>query len=150
MSLIHPLFMLAFFYFLFIQRNLGNRILNLKEKSPEYQDREKLVETHKSYAYGLTAMCFFGLMGGVITAWKLIKDWAPFMNTYGHGFIGVLAFAFIVISLIIGSTMKSVVKPKIRERFLTFHINIIYIIFGLGILSLVSGGTVLFFSFQGN
>ena len=144
MSLIHPLFMLAFFYVLYVQRSVGQRILSLKERSPEFDQRDVLIGKHLSYGVILLVMIIGGLIGGIVMTSMVLKAPAPFLHTYGHGFLGVLGLSGLVIMFLLGKNIKHVVKPKIRERFLRFHVQMIYLMAGTGLLSMVTGLIVLF------
>jgi hypothetical protein len=145
MSFIHPVIMLGFFYLLFLQKNLGYKILGLREKSPEYEEREGMLTMHRTYAYGLLVWAAGGLLGGIIMAHSALKVPAPFLHTYGHGFLGVLVLSLLVAMFFLGRSVKTVIKPKIRERFLHFHFKLIYLVGLTGLLSLATGAGVLFF-----
>ena len=142
MTFLHPLFMAGFFYFLFCQRNLGLSILTLKEHSPEFPGREALLEKHRAWGLWLVGMAFVGMIGGLAVTIGIMKI-SPLEQTYGHGFFGLLAVAALVTGFWLGVAIKKVVKPKIRERFRTFHANIVLVVALFGILSLISGSVVL-------
>lgn len=143
MKFIHPAVMIGFFYFLYLQLVLGRKIQNLKEKSPEFVQRPNLLETHKTYGYALCGVCLAGLFGGIWLTASVLGAQLPFQQTYGHGFFGSLILACLVMSVVLGLSIKHVVKPKIRDRFMTFHANMVYIIGFFGILSLLTGLGVL-------
>ena len=143
LKLVHPLFMAAFFYFLYCQRNLGLAILGVKEHSPDAGGRPALLEKHRGWAYWLVGMAFLGMIGGLVTTLKVMGLTLPLQQTYGHGFFGILAVAALVAGFWLGTTIKTVVKPKIRERFQMFHGNMVYIIAVFGVLSLLTGAWVL-------
>ncbi len=143
MKFIHPLVMIGFFVFLYWQRVLGQKIAEMKEKSPEFVKRPGLLEQHRTWGYVLTGLCAAGLFGGIFITSSVLGAQQPFMQTYGHGFIGSVVLACLVMSLLLGLSIKSVVKPRIRERFLTFHMNMVYIIAVFGLLSAGTGLAVL-------
>ncbi len=145
MKFLHPLFMAGVLYFVYVQRNLGLSIFRLREKDPAFDQRPAMLATHRSYGIFLVFLCLLGFVGGILSTAYLL-GWAPFLQTFGHGFVGALGLSVLVMMLVLGMNAKYVVKPKIRERFMSFHTNMIYI-FGLfclfsvltGILSLVWG-----------
>lgn len=140
---IHPVVMLGFFYFLYLQRNLGRRILVIKDKSPDFKHRGSLIEVHRGYGYALTAIALIGLLAGIFVTTSILGATSPFLQTYGHGLFGSLILACIVTSLVLGLFIKHVKKPKIRDRFFEFHSNMVYIIAIFGLLSLLTGAIVL-------
>lgn len=140
---LHPLAMMGFFFFLYLQRELGLRILQIKDKSPDFKSRDSLIDTHRTYGYGLVAFAVIGLLAGIFITTSVLGAASPFLQTYGHGFLGTLILACVVMGLVLGLSIKHVVKPKIRDRFLGFHTNMVYIIGIFGILSLITGGIVL-------
>lgn len=143
MTFLHPLFMAGFFYFLYCQRQLGVSILSLREHSPEFAERGSLLEKHRAWAYWLVGMAFAGMIGGLVITMGVMKLPLPLQHTYGHGFFGLLAVAALATGFWLGMMIKKVVKPKIRERFRSFHGNIVYVVAIFGLLSLISGGWVL-------
>lgn len=143
MSFLHPLCMLAFFYVLYLQRSLGLQILQLKERSPEFDKRPKYLESHVNYAYILLAIIVIGMFGGILGTVYALSAPAPFLHTYGHGFLGVLALACLVVIMIMGFNIKHVVRPKVRDRFFSFHMNLVYVIAGFGVFSFVTGLLIL-------
>ncbi|RCK80859.1 MAG: hypothetical protein OZSIB_2747 [Candidatus Ozemobacter sibiricus] len=143
MKFIHPLVMIGFFVFLYWQRALGQKIAEMKEKSPEFVKRPGLLEQHRTWGYALTGLCLAGLFGGIFITSSVLGAQQPFLQTYGHGFIGSVILGCLVMSLLLGLSIKNVVKPRIRERFLTFHMNMVYVIAAFGLLSAGTGLAIL-------
>ena len=143
MSFVHPLIMVGFFVFLFRQLKLVQEILGLKEKSPDWDRRDDLIARHRQWSYLLLGWAFAGLIGGVVITMYVLQASPAFMRTYGHGSIGTLAFAALLSAFFLGPAIKKVVRPRVRVRFLSFHLNMVYIVFGLGIFSLATGLAVL-------
>lgn len=143
MTFLHPLFMVGFFYFLYCQRGLGISIRSLNEHSPEFSQRGAMLARHRTWGLWLVGWAVAGMIGGFAMTIGVMKLPLPLQHTYGHGFFGLLAVAALVAGLWLGMTVKKVVKPKIRERFLTFHGNMVYVVAIFGLLSLLSGGWVL-------
>ena len=139
MSFVHPVIMAGFYYLLFLQRNLGKQIFELKERSPEYENRNQLLEKHKSYAFILLAVIFVGMIGGIIVTTYLLKSPMPLFHTYGHGFFGILSLAIIITVMILGFNVKNIVRPKIKNRFLQFHMNMVFLVAVFGAFSLLTG-----------
>ncbi|HEY9070699.1 MAG TPA: hypothetical protein VIV61_10625 [Candidatus Ozemobacteraceae bacterium] len=145
MKLLHPLFMLGFMYWLYMQRNLGLSLLDHDRRhAPADDGFEGRKARHRTWGWLLTGFCFAGLIAGaLLTGWVYPQIQEPFGQTYGHGYIGALGLGCLIISLILGLTIKSVVKPRIRERFVSFHTNIVYLIAVFAVLSLVTGAGIL-------
>ena len=143
MSVIHPVIMLGFFYFCYVQMRLGQRIAGLKEKAPEYADRAPLLDQHRRNAFILLAWIILGAIGGAVMAMKVLNVPAPFLHTYAHGFFGVLGLAVVICTILIGFNIKNIVKPKIKARFFHFHAGMVVVLFGFGLLSVVTGAIVL-------
>ncbi len=139
MSFVHPIVMAGFYYLLFLQRNLGKQIIELKERSPEYENRSQLVQKHKSYAFILLGVIFAGMIGGILVTSYLLQSPMPLFYTYGHGFFGILSLAIIIAIVVLGFNIKNVIRPKIKNRFLQFHINMVYLVAIFGVFSLLTG-----------
>ncbi|MBF0545066.1 MAG: hypothetical protein HQM08_11555 [Candidatus Riflebacteria bacterium] len=144
MSFVHPIVMVVFFYLLFMQKNAGLKIVSLKPHAPDFKDeRKKLLDSHRSMAYLILGIGFVGMIGGALVTTYWLGYQVPFQLTYGHPFFGLLILAALIIGVILGFTIKDVKKPKIKERFLNFHYNIIYVVGAFAILSLLTGLIVL-------
>ncbi len=142
-GLVHPIVMLAFFYLLYAQRQIGTRIAALKERSPDYDSRPGLLVKHLQQARLLLILGFAGLIGGVIITTYVLGAPQPLVHTYGHGFFGLIILSVLVAAYFLGSSVKHVVKPKIQERFFGFHANMIYLMAVFGLCSLATGLWVL-------
>ncbi|MFZ2959964.1 MAG: hypothetical protein WA705_24045 [Candidatus Ozemobacteraceae bacterium] len=143
MRFLHPLFMLGFFGLLYQQRALGFKILGLKERAPDFADRGSLLQKHRTWAIGLLIWGILGMIGGVVMTLKVLEAPTAFQHTYGHAFCALLVIACVFCAFALGVSIKKVVKPKIRERFLSFHVNIVYVIMAFGTLALATGAGVL-------
>jgi hypothetical protein len=135
--------MLGFFYFCFVQMRLGKKIAAIKEKSPEYAERDVLIGKHRQNAIILLIWIVLGFVGGLVVAVKFLSVPSPLLHTYGHGFFGVLALSVIICTILLGFNIKHVTKPKIKARFFGFHAGMIFVLFGFGALSLLTGAIVL-------
>lgn len=142
-SLIHPLVMLGFFYVLYMQRQLGVQIAALKERSPDFDSRPGLLMKHLQQARLLLIVGFAGLLGGVIVTSYVLGVPQPLAHTYGHGFFGLIILSVLVAAYFLGTSIKHVVKPKVRERFFGFHANMVYLMLVFGICSVATGIWVL-------
>jgi|GEM_PF-1566981 len=147
MKLLHPLFMLGFMYWLYMQRSLGISILKRHGRDVSGEPSvEELVGKHRAWGWMLVIYCFAGLVAGaVLTKYLYPQITIDFGQTYGHGYIGTLSLGCILMSLVLGLSIKRVMKPKIRDRFVNFHTNIVYLIAVFAVLSLLTGVGVLVF-----
>ncbi len=147
MKLLHPIFMLGFIFWLYKQRSLGMSLLDRHGRlASDETDAETSRAKHRFWGMILTGYCFAGLIGGAIMTGMVYPEITiPFGQTYGHGYIGTLGFGCLVMSLVLGFSIKRVVKPKIRERFVTFHTNMIFLIAAFAVLSLLTGAGLLVF-----
>jgi uncharacterized membrane protein len=143
MQFIHPLIMLGFFYVLFCQTKLGRSILSIRPHSPEADQRAMLTSKHRSWAQAILAIGFAGMIGGIVMARLALGIQEPFARTYGHGIVGLIGLALLVWGYLLGGRIKTIVKPRIQTRFLTFHTNIIYVVAFFGLLSLITGIVIL-------
>jgi len=139
MSFLHPILMVGFFYLFYLQVKLGRKIAGLKERSPEFADRDKLKQQHRNYAYLLLGIIVVGMIGGILATAYVLHAPATFFHTYGHGFFGVLSLGILVTGIVLWFNIKNVIKPKIKERFFLFHANITYLVWAFGVFSLVTG-----------
>jgi len=139
--------MLGFMYWVFMQRALGMSILKRHGRDVTGEPSVgKLMEKHRTWGWLLFAYCFAGLIAGAVLTRHLYPQiTVDFGQTYGHGYIGALGLACLLMSLVLGLSIKRVMKPKIRERFVAFHTNIVYLIAAFAILSLLTGVGVLAF-----
>jgi hypothetical protein len=137
--------MLGFFYFLFQQMKLGQAILQHKERPGEGEPRGTLLDRHRSWGYWMIGYGVLGLIGGIVGALSFLSTdpIQPFLQTYGHGFMGTLALATLVIILFLGRNIRFITKPKIQKRFQSFHANMGYLVALFGLCSLITGALVL-------
>lgn len=147
MKLLHPIFMLGFLFWLYKQRSLGKSLLDRHGRiAKDETDFEATLAKHRFWGMILVGYCFAGLVAGAILAGMVYPEiTVPFGQTYGHGYIGALGLGCLVMSLVLGLSIKRVVKPKIRERFVTFHTNIIFLVAAFAVLSLLTGTCILVF-----
>ena len=143
LSLIHPVFMGGFFYLLYLQKQLGDKIAGLKERSPEFDQRGLFLKGHRNYAYILLGVGFVGLIGGVLATVYALGAPLPLYHSYGHGFFGLFIMSLLVSVFGLGLSIKNIMKPKIQQRFMGFHMNMVNLIAVLGILSMITGLIVL-------
>jgi len=145
MKLLHPLFMLGFVFWLYKQRSLGMSLLDRHGRTTgDENDLKASRAKHRFWGMILTGYCFAGLVAGAILTGMVYPEiTVPFGQTYGHGYIGALGLGCLVMSLVLGLTIKRIVKPKIRERFVAFHTNIIFLIAAFAVLSLLTGAGIL-------
>lgn len=147
MKIVHPIFMLGFIFWLYKQRSLGMSLLDRHSRiAGDENDAQASRAKHRFWGMVLTGYCFAGLIGGVImTSMAYPEITVPLGQTYGHGYIGALGFGSLIMSLVLGFSIKRVVKPKIRERFVAFHSNAIFLIAAFAVLSLLTGAGLLIF-----
>ncbi|OQA07779.1 MAG: hypothetical protein BWY66_01257 [bacterium ADurb.Bin374] len=147
MKLLHPIFMLGFLFWLYKQRSLGKSLLDRHGRlAKDETDFEATLAKHRFWGMILIGYCFAGLVAGAILTGMVYPEiTVPFGQTYGHGYIGALGLGCLVMSLVLGLSIKRVVKPKIRERFVTFHTNIIFLVAAFAVLSLLTGAGILVF-----
>lgn len=142
-GLVHPVVMASFFYLLYAQRQLGQQIAGLKERSPEYENRAGLLEQHLRNGRVLLVIGFLGLIGGAVITMFVLGVPQPLLHTYGHGFLGLIILSVLVATYFLGTSIKHVVKPKIRDRFFGFHMNMVYLMAVFGLCALLTGFWVL-------
>lgn len=145
MKFLHPIFMIGFVFWLFRQRSLGMSLLKRQGRhAGDESEVGTMIARHRTWGWMLAGYCFAGLIAGaVLTGMVYPEITIPFGQTYGHGYIGTLGLGCLVMSLLLGLTIKRIVKPKIRDRFVTFHANFVYLIAAFAVLSLLTGAGIL-------
>lgn len=143
MTYIHPVFILVFFYLFFRQYRSGKEIIQLRENSPQYETRSDRIKSHRISAFILLTVSIAGFLGGILAVRYVLEIDEPFGRTYGHGFFGILIISSLLVTIILGQTIKRIIKPKFRDRFLSFHSNMNFVTMAFFLLSAVSGLVIL-------
>jgi len=143
MKFFHPIFMVVLLGMLFKVRALGRMALAINSKSPEADQKDVLIAKHARFGIIATVLFVLGFVGGIFSSVKFLQVSQSFMQTYGHGFIGVIIISLLITEIFIGKSIKNIKAPKIRKRFFTFHLGIFTFLMIVGVLSLITGSVVL-------
>lgn len=147
MIYVHPLFMVVVLGLAVQQAMLGRRIEALIPRSPEFSQRDTLLHQHRARSWLLLGLMALGAIGGIVVTVKFLpgdSDSIEILNrTYGHGYLGLLILSVLVAMAVVGSRIKTIVRDRIRERFLTFHRNMAWVAAGLAVFSVITGIAVL-------
>ena len=143
MRYLHPVFMIFVFLLVYYQARLGRKIYGLNPNAPEFQKRGLMLRIHRNISWVILFLAAGGLVTGVLSVRYFLNILQPFAHTFGHGYLATLTITTILITHIIGFSIKNVIKPKIQKRFMMFHRNIIYVTALFALMSLATGIYVL-------
>ena len=143
MKYFHPAFMLVLFALFFKVRSIALEALAVNPKSPDADQRDALIAKHGKFGITLIILFVGGFIGGIVGSVKFLHVSQPFMQSYGHAFIGIMILALLVTQIFLGKSIKNIKVPKIKKRFFSFHKGIFTFVIIMGILSLVTGAIVL-------
>jgi hypothetical protein len=149
MTYVHPVFMIVLLCVIWFQVRLGKRILATHERSPEFALRGARLQQHRQLAFGLLVLVIAGALGGLGATLKFLPPPAPgesgeiFNRTYGHGYFGLLILGILVTTTAVGLNIKSILKDKIRKRFMLFHENMVWILLAFVVCSILTGVAVI-------
>ena len=135
--------MLVLLGLLFKVRALGLMGLSINSKSPEADQKDVLISKHGRFGVTMTILFVLGFAGGIFSSVNFVHVTHAFMQTYGHGFIGIIIISLLITQIFIGKSIKNIKVPKIKKRFFSFHKGIFTFLMIVAVLSLVTGAVVL-------